>query len=84
MILETLKSKQDEILRSILRLILSLIAKSETFAQKIAQNNDYEAVKSLLSIMLGPGLQLIQFSTEVKSYVIVILRQLIKFNSDLK
>ena len=32
MILETLKSKQDEILRSILRLILSLIAKSETFA----------------------------------------------------
>ena len=38
----------------------------------------------MLSIMLGPGLQLIQFSTEVKSYVIVILRQLIKFNSDLK
>lgn len=59
MILEALKSKQDEILRCILRLILSLIARSETFAQSIAQRNEYEVVKLLLYILLGPGLQLI-------------------------
>lgn len=61
--------------------MLTLIAKSETFALEMVEINKSEAVLSLLRILLGPGLPSIEFSTNTKRYVILILRQLIKFIS---
>ncbi len=54
LIFDTLMSKREDILISILRLILTLIAKSETFTKAIAEKNSNQAVKALLSILLGP------------------------------
>ena len=82
--METLASKQNDILINILRLVLTIIAKSETFAVQIAEYNDSEMVSILLTILTGPKIPLVQFNTKVKHYVLLVLRQLIKFNLQVK
>lgn len=82
--METLASKQNDILINILRLVLTIIAKSETFAVQIAEYNDSEMVGILLRILLGTGIPSVKFNTKVKYYVLLVLRQLIKFNLQVK
>jgi hypothetical protein len=69
-----LKSKKEDILTNILRLILTLIGKSETFTKQIGEENQCESVKILLSILLGPGIRCTKFSIRVMYFVLLVLR----------
>ena len=79
-LLEYLTCKREIILLNVLRLIQVFIAKSETFTKKICEENEQEAVKSLLNILHGPGLRNTSYSTQVSHRVLIILRQMIRFS----
>lgn len=83
-ILEMLKNKQETILTSILRLILTLIGKSEAFTKTIAEENDCEFAKIILQILLGPGLRCTKFTAKVHYFVLLVLRQMIKHSPAVK
>jgi hypothetical protein len=83
-ILEMLRSKREDILTNVLRLILTLIGKSEPFTKMIGEENHCESVKVLLAILLGPGLRCTKFSIRVIYFVLLVLRQLIKHSSAVK
>ena len=84
--MEYLTCKEDDTLYSILRLFLALIAKSETLgksetiAKQISEENNNEAVRSLLNILKGPDIPMTKFSLSVTYYALQILRQLIQFS----
>ena len=61
-----------------LRLILTFIAKSENFTKKIAEDNKFMVIHTLLDILLGPGLPMTEFSFKIKYLVITVLRQALK------
>ena len=69
---------------NVLRLIQIFIAKSETFTRKITEQNNLEAVRSLLQILHGPGIRLSEYSGKVYYFVLVILRQMIKYQPQAK
>lgn len=83
-ILEMLRSKREDILTNVIRLILTLIGKSEPFTKLIGEENHCESVKVLLGILLGPGLRCTKFSIRVIYFVLLVLRQLIKHSSAVK
>lgn len=83
-ILEYLTCKREIILLNVLRLILVFIVNSETFTKKITEENDQEAVKSLLDILSGPGFRNTEFSIKVSYFVLIILRQMIKYSHNAK
>ena len=70
--------KHQDTLEMVLRLMQILMAKSEQHTKKICEENDQEAVKSLLKILEGPGLKNTSFSTLIIRFVINILRMMIK------
>ena len=69
---------------NVLRLIQIFIAKSEFFTRKITEQNNLEAVRSLLQILHGPGIRLSEYSGKVYYFVLVILRQMIKYQPQAK
>ena len=54
------------------------MAKSEQHTKKICEDNDQEAVKSLLKILEGPGLKNTSYPTKIILFVLNILRQMIR------
>ena len=77
-LLEYLTDKREIILENVLRLMQILMAKSEQHTKKICEDNDQEAVKSLLKILEGPGLKNTSYPTKIILFVLNILRQMIR------
>ena len=74
-----LKSKKEEIITSTLRLILTLIRKSEIISKTLEPVVDH-----LLDVLLGPKLPCCQYSVRVSFFVLEVLRQMLKYNHKLK
>lgn len=55
-ILEYLTCKEEDTLLNVLRLMLNLISRSEVIGKQISEENDHEAIKSLLKIIIGPSI----------------------------
>jgi hypothetical protein len=64
-----LNSKREDILIGVLKLVLTIVNKSEIFSKNIEA-----AVKPLLMILRGPKLPCIRFSVRVNYFVLLILR----------
>lgn len=69
---------------NVLKLILALINKNESTGKLIAEENDHEAVHSLLSIISGPEIPGITYSLKVSFFSIQILRTLIQYSTEAK
>ena len=70
-----LQSKREDILTNILRLILTLIGKSETFTKTlVAEESQCESAKIILKILLGPGLRCTKFTVRVHYFALLVLR----------
>jgi len=83
-LLQYLPSKKEEILINVLLLIRCFTENSETFTKQIASENEFEAVKILLKILLGPGLPNTYFSIRIKYQVLRILWKMSKDSKDAK
>ena len=79
LILEFLKSNKEMILLNVLRLIQIFIAGSEQYSKKIAEARDQESINSLLQILHGPGIGGKVYTTRTYYFVVIILRQLIRY-----
>ena len=51
-----MRCKEEDTLLNILRLVLALIVDSEAIGRFICNENEHEAIKSLLDILIGPGI----------------------------
>lgn len=69
-VLEYLTCREEDTLLNVLKLILALINKNESTGKLIAEENDHEAVTSLLSIISGPEIPGITYSLKVTFYSI--------------
>lgn len=69
-ILEYLTCKEEETLLNILRLLLALISKSESIGKQICQENNSEAVHSLLRIIIGPDIPMTIFSIKITFFAL--------------
>ena len=78
-VLHQLNSKREDIIINILKLVLTIVNKSEIFSKSIEV-----AVKPLLQILNGPKLPCTRFSERVNYFVLLILRQMIKHNPKIK
>jgi hypothetical protein len=79
-ILEYLNCKEEDALLNILRLFFALIADSEQTGKQISEENDNEAIYSLLNIIKGPNIPNTKFSTKITFFALNILRALIKYS----
>ena len=85
-ILEMLQSKREDILTNVLRLILTLIGKSETFTKTLVAEEESrcESARIILKILLGPGLRCTKFTVRVHYFALLVLRQMIKHSAAVK
>eukprot|EP00347_Sterkiella_histriomuscorum_P016136 403354352 len=83
-ILEYLTCKEEDTLQNVLKLLQALINKSETIGKQICEENNNEAVHSLLKILLGPDIPMTKFSLKITFLAIQILRALIQYSLNAK
>jgi hypothetical protein len=69
-ILEYLTCKEEDTLINVLRLFFCLIARSETIGKQLADENNNEAIHSLLKIILGPSIADTKYSLDVTYFSI--------------
>ena len=77
-ILEYMTCKEEDTLLNILRLLLALIANSEPIGKLICEENDNEAIYSLLNILKGPSIPNTRFSIKITFFALTIMRALIR------
>lgn len=83
-ILEYLTCKEEDTLLNILRLFLALIANAEPIGKQICEENDNEAIYSLLNILKGPTIPMTHFSLKITFFTLTIYRALIQYSLNAK
>jgi len=76
-VLEYMRCRDEDTLLNILRLLLALIVDSDAIGRLICNENDHEAIISLLDILIGPGIPKTRFSIKITFFALTIMRALI-------
>ena len=84
--MEYLTCKEEDTLLNILRLFLALIANSESIGKQICEENNNEALTSLLRILKGPSptIPMTHFSLKITFFALTIYRALISYSINAK